>query len=113
MTRKGRLIGCAASRQPPARKRSKFMPGRHANRRDFLKTSSLAALAGASLPYWFTSASSRALGNYAGFYAASERPVVGCIGVGDRWRGGIVQGLLNFGATAADWAVDACYVRPG
>src|SRR5438874_7186393 len=102
MTRKGRLIGCAASRQPPARKRSKFMPSRHANRREFLKTTSLAALGGASLPYWYTSASSSALG----FYAASERPVVGCIGVGDRWRGGIRQGVMQFGDVAAVCDVD-------
>ena len=32
------------------------------NRRDFLKTTSTAALAGATLPYWFTAESNRALG---------------------------------------------------
>src|SRR5438094_342287 len=69
------------------------MPGRNTNRREFLKTSSLAALAGASLPYWSTSAGSTALG----FYAANERPVVGCIGVGDRWRGGIGPNVMPFG----------------
>ena len=73
------------------------MQGRSINRRSFLRNSSLAALAGASLPYWYTSASSSALG----FYAASERPVVGCIGVGDRWRGGIRQGVQQFGDVAA------------
>jgi predicted dehydrogenase len=78
------------------------MPGRHPNRREFLKSSSLAALAGASLPTWSTSAGSAALG----FYAASERPVVGCIGVGDRWRGGIRQGLMQFGDIAAVCDVD-------
>src|ERR1700676_4341626 len=85
------------------------MQRRETNRRQFLKQSSLAALAGASLPYWFTSETSRALG----FYAASERPVVGCIGVGDRWRGGIVQGLLNFGEVAAVCDVDVCNLRQG
>jgi predicted dehydrogenase len=84
------------------------MPGRRSNRRDFLKTSSLAALAGASLPYWYTSASSRAFGN---FFESSERPVVGCIGVGDRWRGGIVQGLMHLGEIAAVCDVDVCHVR--
>src|SRR5262249_62366650 len=69
------------------------MPGRHTNRREFLKTSSLAALAGASLPYWSTGTGSAALG----FYDASERPVVGCIGVGDRWRGGVPQGVVEVG----------------
>jgi len=78
------------------------MQARSINRRDFLRRSSLAALAGASLPYWFTSTSSRALG----FYAASERPVVGCIGVGDRWRGGIRQGAQQFGDVAAVCDVD-------
>src|SRR5262245_120603 len=78
------------------------MQGRTSSRREFLKTSSLAALAGASLPYWFTAESSRALG----FYAANERPVVGCIGVGDRWRGGIRQGLQQFGDIAAVCDVD-------
>jgi predicted dehydrogenase len=85
------------------------MLSQQSNRRQFLKTSSLAALAGASLPYWATAESSRALG----FFAASERPVVGCIGVGDRWRGGIVQGLMNFGEVAAVCDVDVCNVRLG
>ena len=85
------------------------MSGHHSNRREFLKRGSLAALAGASLPYWFTTHSSRALG----FYAASERPVVGCIGTGDRWRGGIVQGLLKFGEVAACCDVDVCNLRQG
>src|SRR5262249_61217331 len=73
------------------------MPGRHTNRREFLKTSSLAALAGASLPYWSTGTGSAALG----FYDANERPVVGCIGVGDRWRGGVRQGLVEVGGIRA------------
>jgi predicted dehydrogenase len=83
------------------------MPIRHANRREFLKTTSLAALGGASLPYWYTSATSSALG----FYAASERPVVGCIGVGDRWRGGIRQGVMQFGDVAAVCDVDVHNLR--
>jgi len=49
------------------------------NRRHFLQTT--AALAGASLPYWHTAASNRALG----FNLANSRPVLGCIGTGDRW----------------------------
>jgi len=83
------------------------MQSRHTNRRQFLKTSSLAALAGASLPYWFTSESSTALG----FYAANERPVVGCIGVGDRWRGGIGPNVMPFGEIAAVCDVDVCNIR--
>ncbi|HLJ10197.1 MAG TPA: Gfo/Idh/MocA family oxidoreductase [Planctomycetaceae bacterium] len=85
------------------------MQQRRTHRRDFLKTSSLAALAGASLPYWFTVESSRALG----FFAASERPVVGCIGTGDRWQGGIWQGLMPFGDVAAVCDVDLYHLRAG
>ena len=51
------------------------------HRRDFLKTST-AALAGATMPYWFTSASTIALGRQ----SVNDRPVLGCIGTGDRWR---------------------------
>ena len=51
-------------------------------RRDFLKTST-AALATASLPYWFTSATPAE----AAYRSANERPVVGCIGTGSRWGG--------------------------
>ncbi len=83
------------------------MQGRQSNRREFLKTTSLAALAGASMPYWFTGAANPALG----FFAASERPVVGCIGVGDRWRGGIRQGVMQFGDVAAVCDVDSHHVR--
>ena len=79
------------------------------NRRDFLKQGSLAALAGASLPYWFTGT----LPVTYGFAEAGARPVVGCIGTGDRWRGGIVQGVMQFGEIAAVCDVDACHVRMG
>jgi predicted dehydrogenase len=74
---------------------------RRVSRREMLKSSSLAALAGASLPYWFTTESARA------FYAANDRPVVGCIGVGDRWRGGIGPQLFPHGDVAAVCDVDA------
>jgi predicted dehydrogenase len=85
------------------------MPSQISSRRQFLKTSSLAALAGAALPYWSTLES----GNARAFFAANERPVVGCIGVGDRWRGGIVQGLMRYGEIAATCDVDAANVRRG
>lgn len=51
------------------------------DRRQFLKTST-AALAGATMPYWFTSASNLALGKQ----SVNDRPVLGCIGTGDRWH---------------------------
>lgn len=50
------------------------------NRRDFMKATT-AALAGATMPYWFTSASNQALG----FQSVNDRPILGCIGTGDRW----------------------------
>lgn len=70
------------------------------NRRDVLKTS-VAALAGSSLPYWFTSSNAQA------FYTANERPVVGCIGVGDRWRGGVGPMAFRYGDVAAVCDVDS------
>lgn len=85
------------------------MPERVTSRRGFLKTSSLAALAGASLPYWFTSQSSVALG----FQSANERPVLGCIGTGDRWRGGIRPESMKFADVAAVCDVDTFHLRWG
>src|SRR5579872_2264176 len=85
------------------------MQGQVTNRRGFLKTSSLAALAGSSLPYWSTSESALALG----FQSASERPVAGCIGTGDRWRGGIRPALMQFADVAAVCDVDLFHLRWG
>lgn len=48
-------------------------------RRQFLKTT--AALAGATMPYWFTTAQHRALG----YSLVNDRLRLGCIGTGDRW----------------------------
>ena len=77
------------------------------SRRDFLKQASLAALAGASLPYWATAESAH------GFTLANDRPVVGCIGTGDRWRGGIGPNVMNFGDVVAVCDVDANHVGAG
>jgi predicted dehydrogenase len=49
-------------------------------RRTFLKTT--AALAGATLPYWYTSAQNRALGHS----LVADKLLLGCIGTGDRWN---------------------------
>ena len=49
------------------------------NRRDFLKTSTALA-ATASLPYWFSTQPAL------GFDTPNERPILGCIGTGGRWR---------------------------
>lgn len=84
------------------------MAGRRQNRRDFLKTSSLAALAGSSLPYWFTAESARANA----FFAANERPVIGCIGTGDRWNS-VGPQALEFGEGAAVCDVDSDHAEKG
>lgn len=84
------------------------MRGNRQNRREFLKTSSLATLAGAVLPYWATSDSAQAFG----FYAANERPIVGCIGTGDRW-GAVGPQAMNFGEVAAVCDVDSNHMGKG
>ena len=52
------------------------------SRRDFLKTSAAAVAAG-SMPYWFSPRPGWAYN----FDTPGERPVLGCIGTGDRWNG--------------------------
>ena len=73
----------------------------HSSRRDFLKTTTAAA-AGAVLPYWFTSESSRAFG----FASPNERPILGCIGTGSRW-GGVGPNAMAFANCVAVCDVDA------
>lgn len=77
------------------------------NRRDFLKTST-AALAGATLPYWFTAESNRALG----FQSVNSRPVLGCIGTGDRWHQ-VVGGAMNYSDGVAVCDVDRLHMEQG
>jgi predicted dehydrogenase len=80
----------------------------HSNsRREFLKTSA-AALAAGSMPYWFTSESARAFN----FQSANERPVVGCIGTGDRWKA-VGPSAMKFGDVAAVCDVDADHAGKG
>ena len=76
-------------------------------RRDFLKTSTLAA-AGATMPYWYTSESARA--NI--YRSALERPVIGCVGTGDRWRSVINSGMQHCDV-AAVCDVDESHVQAG
>ena len=51
-------------------------------RRDFLKSTSLAAAAGAVMPYTFTAKSAFAQEGR----SANSRPTLGCIATGDRWK---------------------------
>ncbi len=75
------------------------------SRRDFLKLTTAAA-AGATMPYWFTST---ARSNYV---AANERPVLGCIGTGDRWRS-VGPQAMKFSDCAAVCDVDANHAGAG
>ena len=77
------------------------------HRRDFLK-SSTAVLAGATMPYWFTSASNLALGRQ----SVNDRPVLGCIGTGDRWNA-VGPNALAFSDCVAVCDVDRQHVEKG
>ncbi len=77
------------------------------DRREFMKTS-VAALAGATLPW--------VAGNVAPAFAFDtpmKRPLVGCIGVGDRWRGGIAPEVQKFGNVVAVCDVDRKHAEEG
>ncbi|MEX2287098.1 MAG: Gfo/Idh/MocA family oxidoreductase, partial [Planctomycetaceae bacterium] len=86
------------------------MSGKHQSRRDFLKASAVAAAAG-SVPVWFSPTSARAFD----FKNANDRPIIGCIGTGDRWsgRGGVGPNALEFGNCVAVCDVDANHAARG
>ena len=77
------------------------------DRRDFLKKST-ALLAGAAMPYWFTSSSSLALGRQ----SVNDRPVLGCIGTGDRWNS-VGRNAMEFADCVAVCDVDRLHVEKG
>ncbi len=70
------------------------------NRRDFLKAS--AAAAAGTAPFWFPAGQNEA----AAFASPNERPVLGCIGTGDRWHG-VGPAALRFADGVAVCDVDA------
>jgi predicted dehydrogenase len=76
-------------------------------RRRFLATTSSAAAAGLTAPYWFTSAARAAE------ESKNDRPIVGCIGTGDRWKGGIVGDLRRHGDIVAVCDVDRKHAEEG
>lgn len=82
------------------------IPPRSISRRDALKTT--AALAGATLPYWFTSTIPAARA----FQSPNSRPVLGCIGTGDRWMG-VGPQALNFSDCVAVCDVDSEHAGQG
>jgi len=77
------------------------------NRRQFLKAASLAGVASASLPYWFSPESLASP-----FRSPNERPVLGCIGTGDRWNA-VGPNAMKFSDCAAVCDVDVAHVEAG
>ncbi|MCA9008661.1 MAG: Gfo/Idh/MocA family oxidoreductase [Planctomycetaceae bacterium] len=77
------------------------------SRRGFLKHTTLAGLATAAAPYWFAPSSFAAP-----FRSALERPVLGCIGTGDRWNG-VGPNAMAFADCAAVCDVDKAHVEKG
>jgi predicted dehydrogenase len=75
----------------------------NASRRQFLKTSGAAAAA-LSVPYFFHT--SPIIAQDAKTKSISDRPIIGCIGVGDRWNA-VGPQALNFGDCVAVCDVDS------
>ncbi len=78
------------------------------NRRRFLATTSSAAAAGLTVPYWMTARTARADEE-----SKNDRPIVGCIGTGDRWRGGLSGPIRQFGDIVAVCDVDRNHAEEG
>ncbi len=76
-------------------------------RRTFLQSASLASLATAAAPYWFAPSSMAAQ-----FRSPNDRPVLGCIGTGDRWNA-VGPQAMNFSDCAAVCDVDRNHVEKG
>ncbi|MFO0064278.1 MAG: Gfo/Idh/MocA family protein, partial [Planctomyces sp.] len=76
-------------------------------RRTFLQSASLASLATAAAPYWFAPSSMAAP-----FRSPNDRPVLGCIGTGDRWNA-VGPQAMNFSDCAAVCDVDRNHVEKG
>ncbi len=79
------------------------------NRRDFLKSVSTVAAAGAVMPYWFTC--TRSLADDAA-KSPNERLRLGCIGTGSRW-GAVGPAAMNFATCLAVCDVDANHALRG
>jgi len=76
-------------------------------RRTFLRSASIASLAAATAPYWFAHSSMAAP-----FRSPNDRPVLGCIGTGDRWNA-VGPQAMNFSDCAAVCDVDRNHVEKG
>lgn len=79
------------------------------SRRQFLKTSAVAAAA-ASVPYF--SWSQEVIGQDAKTTSKNDRPILGCIGTGDRWNA-VGPQAMNFADCVAVCDVDANHATKG
>ena len=77
------------------------------SRREFLKQASLAGLATAAAPYWFAPSSFASP-----FRSPNARPILGCIGTGDRWNA-VGPNAMAFSDCAAVCDVDQAHVEKG
>ena len=78
------------------------------NRRHFLQTST-ALTAGLTVPYFFSATQAQAEETA----KKANRKIVGCIGTGDRWKGGIVGDLRKHGDIVAVCDVDRNHAEMG
>jgi predicted dehydrogenase len=78
------------------------------NRREFLQASSAALAAGAAVPYIFSTPKPAA----ALFQSKNDRPVLGCIGTGDRWHAVGLQ-ALSYADCVAVCDVDKTHAQMG
>ncbi|MBX3443554.1 MAG: Gfo/Idh/MocA family oxidoreductase [Planctomyces sp.] len=101
-----RFVYTPRQRWIPVTPRRAPVPARP-SRRGFLQTSTAVA-AGAVMPYWFTSRRSLAQENQ----SALERPVLGCIGTGDRWHD-VGRQAMNYSTCAAVCDVDFDHALAG
>ncbi len=79
------------------------------NRRTFLTRSTALAAAGVAVPYWVTARTAGA----DEAESKNDRPIVGCIGTGDRWKGGIAGPLRQHGDIVAVCDVDRKHAEEG
>ena len=77
------------------------------SRRGFLKHASLVGLATAAAPYWFAPSSFASP-----FRSPNDRPILGCIGTGDRWNA-VGPNAMAFADCAAVCDVDQAHVEKG
>ena len=86
------------------------MTKRQQTRRHFLQTSAGAVAAGLTVPYYFTGA--KGIADDAKAAAKSDRPLVGCIGTGDRWMA-VGPNAMKFGDVVAVCDVDKAHAEQG